>query len=95
VIAIAIHGGAGVGLRISRQRKALYLQGLERALRAGHEVLQDGRTSLDAVSAAVVAMEDDPLFNAGRGSVYNAAGKHELDASIMEGAGLHAARSRP
>ena len=68
----------------------MYLAGLERALSAGYGTLQSGGTSLDAVTAAVVALEDDPLFNAGRGAVYNAAGKHELDASIMEGATLRA-----
>jgi len=66
------------------------MAGLQRALEAGYEVLKAGRPSLDAVTAAVVALEDDPLFNAGRGAVYAADGKHELDASIMEGATLRA-----
>lgn len=56
------------------------------ALRAGYAVLDRGGSSLDAVVAAVVALEDDPLFNAGRGSVFNAAGEHELDAAVMDGA---------
>ena len=70
--------------------EARYRQGLERALESGYEILKGGGASLDAVAAAVVALEDDPLFNAGRGAVYNAAGRHELDASIMEGATLRA-----
>jgi L-asparaginase / beta-aspartyl-peptidase len=90
VIALAIHGGAGVMRGISVAKQALYRDGLQRALEAGYRILTEGGTSLDAVTAAVVALEDDPLFNAGRGAVYNAAGKHELDASIMEGATLRA-----
>jgi len=75
---------------LTRAQQAMYRQGLERALDAGYQVLARGGASLDAVSAAVAALEDDPLFNAGRGAVYNAAGKHELDASIMDGATLRA-----
>lgn len=52
---------------------------------AGHRILLDGGTSVDAVTAAVSALEDSPLFNAGRGAVFNAAGRHELDAAVMEG----------
>jgi len=89
-IAIAVHGGAGVMAYLTRAQQAMYRQGLERALDAGYQVLARGGASLDAVSAAVAALEDDPLFNAGRGAVYNAAGKHELDASIMDGATLRA-----
>lgn len=89
-IAIAVHGGAGVMRRIPASRQALYRAGLERALDSGHEILEKGGSSLDAVTAAVVALEDDPLFNAGRGAVYNAAGRHELDASIMDGVTLRA-----
>jgi beta-aspartyl-peptidase (threonine type) len=87
---IAIHGGAGVMRGLSIRQQGAYRDGLVRALEAGHEVLDRGGASLDAVTAAVVALEDDPLFNAGRGSVYNAAGKQELDASVMEGATLRA-----
>ena len=76
--------------RLTRAQQSRYCEGLERALDAGYAVLALGGASLDAVSAAVVALEDDPLFNAGRGAVYNAAGKHELDASIMDGATLRA-----
>ena len=89
-IAIAVHGGAGVMRRLTPMQQSMYCEGLTRALDAGYEVLARGGASLDAVSAAVVALEDDPLFNAGRGAVYNAAGKHELDASIMDGATLRA-----
>ena len=89
-IAMAIHGGAGVMRRLSQAQRAMYCEGLERALERGYEVLRRNGSSLDAVTAAVVALEDDPLFNAGRGAVYNAAGKHELDASIMDGATLRA-----
>ena len=66
--------------------EAEFRAGLADALRAGHAVLEGGGTSLDAVVAAVVALEDSPLFNAGRGAVFNAAGKHELDAAVMDGA---------
>jgi isoaspartyl peptidase/L-asparaginase-like protein (Ntn-hydrolase superfamily) len=85
--AIAIHGGAGT---ISRERlkprmEARYRAALREALRAGHDVLDRGGTSLDAVTAAVVALEDCPLFNAGHGAVFNAIGEHELDAAVMDG----------
>ena len=89
-IAIAVHGGAGIMARLTDAQQTRYRQGLERALDAGYEVLARGGASVDAVSASVVALEDDPLFNAGRGAVYNAAGKHELDASIMDGGTLRA-----
>jgi isoaspartyl peptidase/L-asparaginase-like protein (Ntn-hydrolase superfamily) len=72
------------------QREARYRTGLERALRVGYDVLHTGGSSIDAVTAAVVVLEDDPLFNAGRGAVLNEAGAHELDASIMDGATLRA-----
>jgi len=88
--AIAIHGGAGVARGFTPQGAKRYKAGLERALLAGYAILNEGGSSLDAVAAAVVKLEDDPLFNAGRGSVYNAAERHELDASIMDGATLRA-----
>ncbi len=84
---LAIHGGAGFSRRTASQP---YLAGLRRALDSGWTLLAGGASSLDAVTAAVVALEDDPLFNAGRGAVYNADGRHELDASIMDGATLRA-----
>ena len=87
---LVIHGGAGVMRGLTKARQQLYLAGLERALEAGYAILAKDGASLDAVTAAVVALEDDPLFNAGRGAVYNADGKHELDASIMDGSTLRA-----
>lgn len=86
VWALAIHGGAGTiprSLPEAVQRE--YLAGLERALSAGQAILQAGGASLDAAEAAVRALEDDPLFNAGRGAVLTSAGTHELDASVMDG----------
>jgi beta-aspartyl-peptidase (threonine type) len=90
--ALAIHGGAGTmpKAELSGRREARYVSGLQSALRAGHEVLRTGGSSLDAVTTAVITLEDNPLFNAGRGAVLNEAGGHELDASIMDGATLRA-----
>jgi L-asparaginase / beta-aspartyl-peptidase len=65
-------------------------QGLERALEAGYEILTAGRSAIEAVTAAVMVLEDDPLFNAGRGGSLNSDGDVEMDASIMEGAELRA-----
>ncbi|MFD2261583.1 isoaspartyl peptidase/L-asparaginase family protein [Lacibacterium aquatile] len=86
--ALAIHGGAGTILKstMTPEKEAAYHAGLTTALKAGHAVLKDGGAALDAVTAAVCALEDEPLFNAGRGAVYTTAGKQEMDASIMEGA---------
>jgi beta-aspartyl-peptidase (threonine type) len=75
---------------MTRGRAALYRAALARALEAGYAILKGGGASLDAVAAAVIVMEDSPLFNAGRGACYNAEGKHELDAAIMDGATLRA-----
>jgi beta-aspartyl-peptidase (threonine type) len=85
--AIAIHGGAGAipKERLSREREAEYLAGLETALNAGSNVLKAGGSSLDAVTSAVRVLEDDPLFNAGRGAALTREGRAELDASIMDG----------
>ena len=84
---IAIHGGAGTIERADMPpaMEAEYTAGLTAALRAGHAVLERGGSSLDAVQAALRVMEDDPLFNAGKGAVFTAEGKNELDASIMDG----------
>jgi len=89
---IAIHGGAGTLRKsdMTASRASLYRKALGEALQAGSTVLQNGGTALDAVTAAVVTMEDSPLFNAGRGAVYNADGRHELDAAIMDGKRLRA-----
>ena len=91
-IAIAIHGGAGtIGRREMTSAAATrYKAALQKALEAGHDVLSSGGSSLDAVCAAVVELEDSPLFNAGRGSCLNEDGEIEMDASIMEGAKLRA-----
>src|SRR5690606_27617479 len=85
--ALVIHGGAGV---IEREDLAAGDEreihaALEAALDAGHAVLSRGGTALGAAVAAVVALEESPRFNAGKGAVYNADGRHELDASVMEG----------
>ena len=89
---IAIHGGAGTLPRaeMSGEAERQYRAGLREAIDAGYAVLHDGGTSLDAVTRAVVLLEDNPLFNAGRGSVFTLDGRNELDASIMEGATLKA-----
>jgi beta-aspartyl-peptidase (threonine type) len=91
-VAIAIHGGAGTLRRedLDASRESEILSVLEQAVRAGHGVLTAGGSSLDAVTRAVVILEDSPYFNAGRGAVFNAEGKNEMDASIMEGANLDA-----
>lgn len=84
--AIALHGGAGnVSKDISPERLREYQSALNRALQTGEQILQRGGTSLDAVEATVMALEDAACFNAGRGGVFNAAGFHQLDASIMNG----------
>ena len=85
---LALHGGAGVVRR--GEPDAPHRAALAAALEAGYEILTDGGKSLDAVTAAVVVLEDSPLFNAGRGSCLNAAGEIEMDASIMDGATLAA-----
>lgn len=84
---IAIHGGAGniAGDALTSQREGVYRAALTQALKAGHDILKQGGSSLDAVVAAVAAMEDIPLFNAGRGAVFNAQGEIELDAAVMDG----------
>jgi beta-aspartyl-peptidase (threonine type) len=90
--ALAIHGGAGVIERTSMttEREAEYRSAISSDLQTGAKVLGEGGTALDAVESIIRAMEDDPLFNAGRGAVFTAAGKNELDASIMDGATLRA-----
>jgi beta-aspartyl-peptidase (threonine type) len=85
--ALAVHGGAGTIPRdeTSRSRTASYHDGLRRALTAGRDILAAGGGALDAVTAAVAVLEDDPLFNAGRGSVFTRAGAQEMDACVMDG----------
>ena len=90
--ALAIHGGAGVIERASMtaENEAAYRAALSSALETGAKVLRSGGSALDAVESTIRLMEDDPLFNAGRGAVFTSAGRNELDASIMEGATLRA-----
>jgi beta-aspartyl-peptidase (threonine type) len=85
--ALVIHGGAGVIERdaLSPEDEKAIRADLARALDAGHAVLAKGGSALDAATAAVVVLEDSPRFNAGKGAVFNAEGRHELDASVMEG----------
>jgi L-asparaginase / beta-aspartyl-peptidase len=85
---LAIHGGAGTLPRaeMSADQEARYRAGLSAALAAGFAVLESGGSSLEAVTRAVAALEDCPLFNAGRGAVFTHDGHNELDASVMEGA---------
>jgi L-asparaginase / beta-aspartyl-peptidase len=90
--ALVIHGGGGVSPRseMTPELEAEYRAALAESLRAGHAVLREGGTALDAVEAAIRVMEDSPLFNAGRGSSFNLEGYNELDASIMDGRTLDA-----
>jgi beta-aspartyl-peptidase (threonine type) len=91
-VAIVIHGGAGTIIKekMSASVQAEYRQVLTDSVKAGYKVLQDGGESAQAVIAAITIMEDSPLFNAGKGSVFTHDGKNEMDASIMEGNHLEA-----
>ena len=91
-MALAIHGGAGTISRSSMTAdlEREYRNGLEAALRAGWSILEDRGSAIEAVEAAVVSLEDFPLFNAGRGSVFTHEGKNEMDAAIMDGTKLKA-----
>lgn len=82
-----IHGGAGVIRRgsLTPEKEKEYRAKLEEALLAGYKLLQDGKPGLDAVEAAIKILEDSPLFNAGKGAVFTADGKNELDAAVMDG----------
>ena len=84
---LVIHGGAGTISRDSMtpEKEKAYRAGLADALAAGYKILNSGGTSMDAVEAAICVMEDNPLFNAGRGAVFTSTGHNELDASIMDG----------
>ncbi len=87
--ALAIHGGAGtIPKTLPEGEKQQYLASLTKALGIGRDILSKGGTSLDAVEAVVRFLEDDPLFNAGKGAVYTHEGTHELDAAIMDGSTL-------
>ena len=89
---LVVHGGAGTIERseMTPEKEQEYRAGIENALRAGREILQGGGSSLDAVEAAVRVLEDDPHFNAGKGSVFTSAGTNEMDAAIMDGKTLAA-----
>jgi L-asparaginase / beta-aspartyl-peptidase len=89
---LVIHGGAGSMNpdRMSAERIEEAQRGLQQALDAGEMILKNGGSALDAVQVAVMVLEDHPSFNAGRGAVFNAEGKIELDASIMDGSNLMA-----
>ncbi|MEE4206376.1 MAG: isoaspartyl peptidase/L-asparaginase [Erythrobacter sp.] len=84
---IAIHGGAGTldPDRMTPERRAAYEAALQEALDAGAQVLKNGGSAMEAVKAAIIPMENSPLFNAGRGAVFTWEGRNELDASIMDG----------
>jgi len=90
--AIVIHGGAGTILKanMSDELEKNYKDKLAEALQAGYDTLSKGGTSLDAVVVAIKILEDSPLFNAGKGAVFTADGKNEMDASIMDGKTLKA-----
>jgi beta-aspartyl-peptidase (threonine type) len=92
MFSLAIHGGAGAVTKetISAEQDPLFRKGLRNALDAGTAILSTGGSALDAVEAAVRTLENDPLFNAGRGAVYTKKGIHEMDASIMDGSNLKA-----
>jgi L-asparaginase / beta-aspartyl-peptidase len=90
--AVVLHGGAGVIERssMSPQAEQQYRDGLRAALNAASDVLSKGGSSIDAVQAAIQVMEDNPLFNAGRGAVFAADGTNQMDAAIMDGATMRA-----
>lgn len=89
---IVVHGGAGTILKsmLTPEKEAAYRKGLANAMDAGYALLASGGTAVDAVQAAVMSLEDCPLFNAGRGAVFTHLGTHEMDASIMDGKTLEA-----
>lgn len=89
--ALALHGGAGtISQELPDSVKQQYYEGLEQALSAGEDVLRNGGSALDAVETTVRELENNDLFNAGRGAVFTSEGKHELDAAIMDGSTLEA-----
>jgi beta-aspartyl-peptidase (threonine type) len=91
-ISIAIHGGAGTILKSSMtpEKETAYKSALKNALDAGYEILKKGKSAIEAVEKAVIELENCPLFNAGRGAVFTSEGKHEMDASIMDGKNIEA-----
>jgi beta-aspartyl-peptidase (threonine type) len=91
-IALAVHGGAGTIVKstMTAALEEAYKSALEEALQKGHAILRDSGSALDAVEIAVRVLEDCPLYNAGKGAVFTAGGRNELDASIMNGKDLSA-----
>lgn len=91
-IVLVIHGGAGTILKsqMTTEKEKAYTNALNEALQKGYTILNNGGTSVDAVEAAIKVLEDNPLFNAGKGAVFTNEGKNELDASIMDGKTLAA-----
>jgi beta-aspartyl-peptidase (threonine type) len=91
-IGIAVHGGAGTLRKrnMTPEKEKVYRRGLKEAIEAGYTMLEKKGSALDAVEAAVRTLEDNPVFNAGKGAVFNHQGKHEMDAAIMEGKNLMA-----
>lgn len=89
---LAIHGGAGTIVKedMTPELEVEYTKGLEDALNAGYSVLEKGGTAMDAVKASVVSLEDNPLFNAGKGAVFTKKGINEMDAAVMDGLTLDA-----
>lgn len=89
---IVIHGGAGTILKenMSDSLEAAYKQILEKAIKTGYEILENGGTSIEAIAKTINVMEDSPLFNAGKGAVFTHEGTNELDASVMDGSNLDA-----
>lgn len=89
---LVIHGGAGTILKsqMTPEKEKAYQEALSKALETGYAILKEGGSAMDAVEAAVRTMEDDPLFNAGKGAVFTNEGKNELDAAIMDGKTLAA-----
>lgn len=92
LFSIAVHGGAGTILKstMTKEKEVLYKAALSHALEKGYNALKNGGTALEAVKLAVVELENNELFNAGKGSVFTNTGTHEMDASIMDGSTLAA-----
>lgn len=90
--AIAIHGGAGTILQstMTPEKELAYKNGLQDAIEAGESILKSGGSAFDAVETAIIQLENNPLFNAGKGAVFTNTGTHEMDASIMNGKDLMA-----
>lgn len=89
-LVLVIHGGAGVIKNLSEERVAAYKERLTASLKAGYTVLQEGKSAVEAVAAAIMVMENSELFNAGKGSVYTNLETIEMDASIMNGSNRNA-----